>query len=99
MVITWSARHQAPALESQLASDKLEIKAQIRTALIALAAKHGIAEGEVDHVMWAYVDQAVHDLTFRHERGLAMGGERAKAGPSAVCEFAALARPRGLSKG
>jgi hypothetical protein len=33
-----------------------------------LAAKHGIADGEVDHVMWAYIDQAVRDLTFTHER-------------------------------
>jgi len=33
-----------------------------------LAARHGIAEGEVDHVMWAYIDQAVRDLTFTHER-------------------------------
>jgi hypothetical protein len=49
-----------------LESDKLELKAEIRTALAA--ARHGIAPGEVDHVMWAYIDQAVRDLTFTHER-------------------------------
>jgi len=69
-VINWSAR-PASNREEQLQADKLELKAQIRMALADLAARHGIAEGEVDHVMWAYVDQAVRDLTFAHERGLA----------------------------
>jgi hypothetical protein len=67
MVLNWPAR-SAPSHEEQLESDKLELKAQIRTALADLAARHGIAEGEVDHVMWAYIDQAVRDLTFVHER-------------------------------
>lgn len=71
MVIQWPGRcalrhEETPDLES----DKLELKAEIRTALAELAAKHGIAEGEVDHVMWAYIDQAVRDLTFTHERTL-----------------------------
>ncbi|HYD05475.1 MAG TPA: hypothetical protein VEC60_07105 [Reyranella sp.] len=74
MVIHWPA-HSAPDVEQQLESDKLELKAEIRTALANLAARHGIAEGEVDHVMWAYIDQAVHDLTFAHERGLAPARE------------------------
>ena len=71
MVIQWPGRRalrQEEALD--LESDKLELKAEIRTALAALAARHGIAEGEVDHVMWSYIDHAVRDLTFIHERGL-----------------------------
>jgi hypothetical protein len=76
MVIEWPAR-SALHREEQLESDKLELKAQIRTALAGLAARHGIAEGEVDHVMWAYVDQAVRDLTLAHERGLAPRPEAA----------------------
>jgi hypothetical protein len=74
MVIDWTAR-SAPAREEKLESDKVELKAQIRAALTHLAARHGIAEGEVDHVMWAYIDQAVHDLTFAHEHGLDRGKE------------------------
>ena len=69
MVIKWPAR-TAPDREEQLEVDKLELKAQIRTALADMAARHGIAQGEVDHVMWAYIDQAVRDLTLAHERGL-----------------------------
>jgi len=78
MVIDWHAR-SARALdrEEQLESDKLELKAQIRTALADMAARHGIAEGEVDHVMWAYIDQAVRDLTLAHERGVAPRPEAA----------------------
>lgn len=69
MVIQWPG-HRALRCEEtlDLESDKLELKAEIRMALVALAARHGIAEGEVDHVMWAYIDQAVRDLTLRHER-------------------------------
>jgi hypothetical protein len=63
--------------EAHLESDKLELKAQIRMALADMAARHGIAEGEVDHVMWAYIDQAVRDLTLTHERGLASVPEAA----------------------
>jgi hypothetical protein len=70
MVIQWPGRC-APRREAlDLESDKLELKAEIRTALAALAGRHGIAEGEVDHMMWAYIDQAIRDLTFTHERGL-----------------------------
>ena len=76
MVIPWPGRPAAPRAE-QLESDKLELKAQIRMALADLAARHGIAEGEVDHVMWAYIDQAVRDLTLVHERGLAPLSEAA----------------------
>ena len=69
MVIQWPGRRALRCEESlDLESDKLELKAEIRTALAALAARHGIAQGEVDHVMWAYIDQAVRDLTFTHER-------------------------------
>lgn len=69
MVIQWPGPRAVRREEtSDLESDKLELKAEIRTALAELAAKHGIAEGEVDHVMWAYIDQAVRDLTFTHER-------------------------------
>ena len=70
MVINWPARPAADPGQD-LENDKLELKAQIRTALADLAARHGIAQGEVDHVMWAYIDQAVGDLTFAHERGVA----------------------------
>lgn len=71
MVIQWPGRRTLRCEETRdLESDKLELKAEIRTALSALAAKHGIAEGEVDHVMWAYIDQAVRDLTFTHERSV-----------------------------
>ena len=72
MVIKWPAL-STRALDrgEQLETDKLELKAQIRTALADMATRHGIAEGEVDHVMWAYIDQAVRDLTLAHERGLA----------------------------
>ena len=69
MVIDWPAL-SAPDSEERLQSDKLELKAQIRTALAELAGRHGIAQGEVDHVMWAYIDQAVSDLTLAHERRL-----------------------------
>jgi hypothetical protein len=65
MVIQWPGHR---AHRHDIESDKLELKAEIRTALAALATRHGIAEGEVDHVMWAYIDQAVRDLTFTHER-------------------------------
>lgn len=69
MVIQWPGRRALRCEETlDLESDKLELKAEIRMALVALAARHGIAEGEVDHVMWAYIDQAVRDLTLRHER-------------------------------
>lgn len=69
MVIQWPGRSARPSEEAvDLECDKLELKAEIRTALAALAARHGIAPGEVDHVMWAYIDQAVRDLTFTHER-------------------------------
>jgi hypothetical protein len=74
MVIKWPARSALPPGE-QLQTDKIELKAQIRTALADLAARHGIAEGEVDQVMWAYIDQAVSDLTFAHERGIAPAAE------------------------
>ena len=67
MVIDWSARSARAPREGQLESDKLELKAQIRTALADMAARHGIAQGEVDHVMWAYIDQAVRD---RAQKGL-----------------------------
>jgi hypothetical protein len=67
MVIKWPGRCAVPR-EVQLESDKQDLKAEIRTALAAMAAKHGIADGEVDHVMWAYIDQAVRDLTLAHER-------------------------------
>lgn len=71
MVIQWPGRCALRREETlDLESDKLELKAEIRTALAALAARHGIAEGEVDHVMWAYIDQAVRDLTFSHEHDL-----------------------------
>ena len=78
MVIKWPA-HTARALDREelLETDKLELKAQIRTALADMASRHGIAEGEVDHVMWAYIDQAVRDLTLAHERGLAPAPEAA----------------------
>jgi hypothetical protein len=87
MVINWPARPASPR-EEQLESDKLELKAQIRTALADLASRHGIAEGEVDHVMWAYIDQAVRDLTFKHEHGLA---------PSAEATVVAFGRPLTLN--
>jgi len=58
MVIEWPGRSALRREEPDLQSDKLELKAEIRTALAAMAARHGIAEGEVDHVMWAYIDQA-----------------------------------------
>ena len=74
MVITWPGRCVSRPEEPDLESDKRELKAEIRTALAAMAARHGIAEGEVDHVMWAYIDQAVRDLTFVHERGLTAAG-------------------------
>jgi hypothetical protein len=71
MVIQWPGHRVSCREETlDLESDKQELKAEIRTALAALAARHGIAEGEVDHVMWAYIDQAVRDLTFTHERTL-----------------------------
>jgi len=70
MVIKWPGRSAPRRAETDLESDKLELKGEIRTALAAMAARHGIAEGEVDHVMWAYIDQAVRDLTFAHERSL-----------------------------
>ena len=69
MVIQWPGHLALRCEESlDLEADKLELKAEIRTALAALAARHGMAQGEVDHVMWAYIDQAVRDLTFTHER-------------------------------
>jgi hypothetical protein len=73
MVIQWPGRSALCRIEEpDLEADKLELKAEIRDALATLAARHGIAEGEVDHVMWAYIDQAVRDLTFAHERGLSV---------------------------
>jgi hypothetical protein len=92
MVIKWPAR-SAPDGEEQLETDKLELKAQIRTALADLAARHGIAQGEVDHVMWAYIDQAVQDLTFTHERGVAPA-EKGEPRNAAVLAFG---RPRSLN--
>ena len=86
MVINWPARPAADPGQD-LENDKLELKAQIRTALADLAARHGIAQGEVDHVMWAYIDQAVGDLTFAHERGVAPAGE-ADTRSGAVLAFA-----------
>ncbi len=69
MVIQWPGRRALRREETlDLESDKQKLKAEIRTALAALAARHGIAEGEVDHVMWGYIDQAVRDLTFMRER-------------------------------
>jgi hypothetical protein len=89
MVINWPAR-SAPDREEQLESDKLELKAQIRAALADLAARHGIAEGEVDHVMWAYIDQAVRDLTFVHERESAPARDK-------DATIVAFGRPRTLN--
>ena len=91
MVINWPAcSAPAPDREEQLESDKLELKAQIRTALADLAARHGIAEGEVDHVMWAYIDQAVRDLTFVHEHEPASARDKDAA-------IVAFGRPRTLN--
>ena len=85
MVVDWPAPPASDA-ERQLATDKLALKAQIRTALAELAAKHGIAEVEVDQVMWAYVDDAVSSLTRAHERGL--GSSHADGGAGAtICDF------------
>jgi hypothetical protein len=71
MVIQWPGRRPPHCEETpDLEADKLELKAEIRTALAALATRHGIAQGEVDHVMWAYIDQAVRDLTFMHEHSV-----------------------------
>ena len=88
MVIDWSAR-PASASEQELATDKLELKAQIRMALAGWAARHGIAEVEVDQVMWAYIDDAVRNLTLAHERGLEVS--RTEASPGATIR--ALTRP------
>jgi hypothetical protein len=88
MVINWPGRSAPADPEEQLQSDKLDLKAQIRTALADMAARHGIAEGEVDHVMWAYIDQAVRDLTFAHERGLT---------PPKDATVVAFGRPRALN--
>ena len=85
MVIKWPARSALPPGE-QLETDKVELKAQIRTALADLATRHGIAEVEVDQVMWAYIDQAVRDLTFAHERGLETPAEE-PVGSATVCAF------------
>jgi hypothetical protein len=87
MVINWPARSASVIRpEEQLETDKVELRAQIRTALADLAARHGIAEGEVDHVMAAYVDQAVSDLTFRHEHGLTSPAEQPPRSAT-VCAF------------
>jgi hypothetical protein len=88
MVINWPAR-SAPASnpEEKLETDKLELKAQIRTALADLATRHGIAEVEVDQVMWAYIDNAVRDLTFTHERGLTPPTAEEPARSATVCAF------------
>jgi hypothetical protein len=93
MVINWPARSAAQP-EEQLETDKVELKAQIRTALADLAARHGIAQGEVDHVMWAYIDQAVRDLTFSHERGLAPAREEKEPASAKVYR---LNRPHQLN--
>jgi hypothetical protein len=95
MVIKWPVRSApaAPAREGQLDTDKLDLKAQIRTALADLATRHGIAAGEVDHVMWAYIDQAVDDLTFTYERGVAP----AEKEPTPNAPVLAFGRPRSLN--
>jgi hypothetical protein len=90
MVINWPGRSASPPdREEQLETDKLELKAQIRTALADLAARHGIAQGEVDQVMWAYIDHAVRDLTFTHERGVAPA-DKEEARSAAVVAFGRL---------
>jgi hypothetical protein len=88
MVINWPAHAALPPGE-KLETDKVELKAQIRTALADLATRHGIAEVEVDQVMWAYIDQAVRDLTFAHERGLTPPAEEPTRNAT-VCAFRRL---------
>jgi hypothetical protein len=57
----------------QLERDKLEAKYEIRQVLDKYAEPHGVESGEVNRLVWGYVDGLLSDLLYEREQELLDG--------------------------